>query len=157
MKVSQLLSRESVLVRADVPDASNALGVLVELQEAGGIITNGTAYYNAVCDRETAGGSTAIGEGIALPHACNAGVAAPGVAALSLNEGIDWGAPDGRPVDLIFMVAMPPHAQSEHLLILARLVNLLSDNSLTQALRQAQSRERFIELLARAEAERFAD
>lgn len=157
MKVSQLLSRESVLVRADVPDASNALGVLVELQEAGGIITNGTAYYNAVCDRETAGGSTAIGEGIALPHACNAGVAAPGVAALSLNEGIDWGAPDGKPVDLIFMVAMPPHAQSEHLLILARLVNLLSDNSLTQALRQAQSRERFIELLARAEAERFAD
>lgn len=157
MKVSQLLSRESVLVHADVPDASNALGVLVELQEAGGIITNGTAYYNAVCDRETAGGSTAIGEGIALPHACNAGVAAPGVAALSLNEGIDWGAPDGRTVDLIFMVAMPPHAQSEHLLILARLVNLLSDNNLTQALRQAQSRERFIELLARAEAERFAD
>ena len=33
----------------------------------------------------------------------------------------------------------------------------LSDNNLTQALRQAQSRERFIELLARAEAERFAD
>lgn len=157
MKVSQLLSRESVLVHADVPDASNALGVLVELQEAGGIITNGTAYYNAVCDRETAGGSTAIGEGIALPHACNAGVAAPGVAALGLKEGLDWGAPDGRPVDLIFMVAMPPHAQSEHLLILARLVNLLSDNNLTQALRQAQSRERFIELLARAEAERFAD
>ena len=41
MKVSQLLSRESVLVRADVPDASNALGILVELQEASGIITNG--------------------------------------------------------------------------------------------------------------------
>ena len=49
MKVSQLLSRESVLIHADVPDASNALGILVELQEAGGVITNGTAYYNAVC------------------------------------------------------------------------------------------------------------
>ncbi len=157
MKVSQLLSRESVLVRADVPDASNALGILVELQEASGIITNGTAYYNAVCDRETAGGSTAIGEGIALPHACNAGVAAPGVAALALNEGIDWGAPDGKTVDLIFMLAMPPQAQSDHLLLLARLVNLLSDNNLTQALRQALTRERFIELLARAEAERFAE
>ena len=157
MKVSQLLSRESVLVRADVPDASNALGILVEVQEASGIITNGTADYNAVCDRETAGGSTAIGEGIALPHACNAGVAAPGVAALALNEGIDWGAPDGKPVDLIFMLAMPPQAQSDHLLLLARLVNLLSDNNLTQALRQALTRERFIELLARAEAERFAE
>ena len=138
MKVSQLLSRESVLIHADVPDASNALGILVELQEAGGVITNGTAYYNAVCDRETAGGSTAIGEGIALPHACNAGVAAPGLAALCLRKGVDWGAPDGMPVDLIFMVAMPPHAQSEHLLVLARLVTLLSDRGLTKALRGAR-------------------
>ena len=157
MKVSQLLSRESVLIHADVPDASNALGILVELQEAGGVITNGTAYYNAVCDRETAGGSTAIGEGIALPHACNAGVAAPGLAALCLRKGVDWGAPDGKPVDLIFMVAMPPHAQSEHLLVLARLVTLLSDRGLTKALRGAVSRERCIELLARAEAECFAE
>ena len=55
------------------------------------------------------------------------------------------------------MLAMPPQAQSDHLLLLARLVNLLSDNNLTQALRQALTRERFIELLARAEAERFAE
>lgn len=157
MKVSQLLHRKSVLIHADVPDASNALGILVELQEAGGVITNGTAYYKAVCDREITGGSTAIGEGIALPHASNAGVAAPGLAALCLCQGVDWGAADGEPVDLIFMIAMPPHAQSEHLLIMARLVTLLSDPELTGALRGAVSRERFIELLARAEAERFAE
>ena len=157
MKVSQLLHRKSVLIHADVPDATNALGILVELQEAGGVITNGTAYYNAICDREIAGGSTAIGEGIALPHASNAGVAAPGLAALCLRSGIDWGAADGKPVDLIFMTAMPPNAQSEHLLLLARLVTLLSDPEVTRGLRHAVSRERFIELLARAEAERFVE
>ena len=84
-------------------------------------------------------------------------MAAPGLAALCLRKGVDWGAPDGMPVDLIFMVAMPPHAQSEHLLVLARLVTLLSDRGLTKALRGAVSRERFIELLARAEAECFAE
>ena len=157
MKVSQLLHRKSVLIHADVPDATNALGILVELQEAGGVITNGTAYYNAICDREIAGGSTAIGEGSALPHASNAGVAAPGLAALCLRSGVDWGAADGKPVDLIFMTAMPPNAQSEHLLLLARLVTLLSDPEVTRGLRHAVSRERFIELLARAEAERFAE
>ena len=157
MKVSQLLHRKSVLIHADVPDATNALGILVELQEAGGVITNGTAYYNAICDREIAGGSTAIGEGIALHHASNAGVAAPGLAALCLRSGVDWGAADGKPVDLIFMTAMPPNAQSEHLLLLARLVTLLSDPEVTRGLRHAVSRERFIELLARAEAERFAE
>lgn len=157
MKVSQLLSRQSVLIHADLPDATHALGMLVQLQEAGGVITNGTAYYNAVCDREESGGSTAIGEGIALPHACNAGVAAPGLAALCLRQGVDWGAADGKPVDLIFMIAMPPRDQSQHLLLLARLVTLLSDDRLTRALRGAVSRERFIELLTRAEAERFAN
>ena len=125
MKVSQLLSRESVLIHADVPDASNALGILVELQEAGGVITNGTAYYNAVCDRETAGGSTAIGEGIALPHARNAGVAAPGVAALGLRRGIDWGAPDGSPSRLIFLIAAPEGEDGLHLELLSRLMRLL--------------------------------
>ena len=67
MRVSELIHRESVLLRADITDTSDALGVLVELQEAGGIITNGTAYYNAVCERETSGGSTAIGE-LSLIH-----------------------------------------------------------------------------------------
>ena len=78
-------------------------------------------------------------------------------AALCLRSGVDWGAADGKPVDLIFMTAMPPNAQSEHLLLLARLVTLLSDPEVTRGLRHAVSRERFIELLARAEAERFAE
>lgn len=149
MRVSELIHRESVLLRADITDTSDALGVLVELQEAGGIITNGTAYYNAVCERETSGGSTAIGEGMALPHACNAGVAAPGVAALTLRRGINWGAADGDPVDLIFMIAVPPGAESLHLQILARLVNLLSDAELARMLRVSTSPEDFILRLTR--------
>ncbi|MCI6082852.1 PTS sugar transporter subunit IIA, partial [bacterium] len=112
--------------------------------------------YKAVCERETAGGTTAIGEGIALPHACNAGVAAPGLAALTLRHGLDWGAADGQPVDLIFMIAVPPNRQSEHLMILARLVNLLSEPELVKELRKSGSREDFILRLARAEAARFA-
>ena len=56
-------------------------------QESNGVITNGTAYYKAVCERERAGGTTAIGEGLAIPHACNAGVASLGLAALTLTRG----------------------------------------------------------------------
>ncbi len=156
MRVSDLLNRDSVLLHADISDVGDALGVLVELQESNGVITNGTAYYNAVCERERSGGSTAIGEGIALPHACNAGVAAPGIAALTLRRGIDWGAPDEKPVDLAFMIAVPTNVQSDHLLILARLVNLLSEPKLVRELRACVSREDFIMRLARAEASRFA-
>ena len=105
---------------------------------------------------ERAGGTTAIGEGLAIPHACNAGVASLGLAALTLTRGLDWGAADGKLVDMIFMVAVPPDRQSDHLLILARLVNLLSDHRLTEKLRMADTREAFIRILNQTEAAIFA-
>lgn len=151
MRVSELMDPRGILLYANIDNAADALGILVELQEHLGVITNGTAYYNAVCQRETFGGTTAIGEGIALPHAGNAGVSAPGVAAMTLRRGVDWGAPDGRPVDLLFMIAVPPGQDSLHLQILARLVNLLGRGPLVESLRHASSPQRFLELLQKAE------
>ena len=157
MKVSELMDPKGILLYANINNAADALGILVELQEGIGVITNGTAYYNAVYQRENFGGTTAIGDGIALPHAGNAGVSAPGVSALTLRRGVDWGAPDGRPVDLLFMIAVPQGEESLHLQILARLVNLLSRNTLVDALRHASSPQRFLELLQNAENACFCD
>lgn len=157
MKVSELMDPKGILLYANINNAADALGILVELQEGIGVITNGTAYYNAVYQRENFGGTTAIGDGIALPHAGNAGVSAPGVSALTLRRGVDWGASDGRPVDLLFMIAVPQGEESLHLQILARLVNLLSRNTLVDALRHASSPQRFLELLQKAENACFGD
>ena len=126
MKVSELMNPAGVRLYANIKEAADVLGILVELQEETGAITNGTAYYNAVCQRENFGGTTAIGDGIALPHACNAGVSAPSISALTLRHGVDWGAPDVRAVDLLFMIAVPPGNESLHLQILARLVYINS-------------------------------
>lgn len=157
MKVSELMNPKGILLYANIDNAADALGILVELQEGIGVITNGTAYYNAVCQREAFGGTTAIGDGIALPHAGNAGVSAPGISALTLRHGVDWGAPDGQPVDLLFMIAVPPEEDGLHLQILARLVNLLSRTTLVDALRHTSSPLRFLELLQKAENTCFGD
>jgi len=157
MKVSELMNPKGILLYANIDNAADALGILVELQEGIGVITNGTAYYNAVCQREAFGGTTAIGDGIALPHAGNAGVSAPGISALTLRHGVDWSAPDGQPVDLLFMIAVPPEEDGLHLQILARLVNLLSRTTLVDALRHASSPLRFLELLQKAENTCFGD
>ena len=151
MKVSELMNPKGVLLYAKIDNSADALGILVELQEGIGVITNGNAYYNAVSYRETFGGTTAIGGGIALPHACNAGVSAPGISALLLRRGVDWGAPDGKPVDL------PPGSESLHLQILARLVNLMSRSDLVESLRTASNPHRFVELIAKAENACFAE
>ena len=65
MKVSELMDPKGVLLYAKIDNSADALGILVELQEGIGVITNGNAYYNAVSQRETFGGTTAIGGGIA--------------------------------------------------------------------------------------------
>ena len=142
MKVSELMNPKGVLLYAKIDNSADALGILVELQEGIGVITNGNAYYNAVSYRETFGGTTAIGGGIS---------------ALLLRRGVDWGAPDGEPVDLVFMIAVPPGSESLHLQILARLVNLLSRSDLVESLRTASNPHRFVELIAKAENACFAE
>ena len=84
-------------------------------------------------------------------------VSAPGISALLLRRGVDWGAPDGEPVDLVFMIAVPPGSESLHLQILARLVNLLSRSDLVESLRTASNPHRFVELIAKAENACFAE
>ena len=59
MKVSELMNPAGVRLYANIKEAADVLGILVELQEETGAITNGTAYYNAVCQRENFGGTTA--------------------------------------------------------------------------------------------------
>lgn len=56
MKVSELMNPAGVRLYANIKEAADVLGILVELQEETGAITNGTAYYNAVCQRENFGG-----------------------------------------------------------------------------------------------------
>ena len=51
MKVSELMDPKGVLLYAKIDNSADVLGILVELQEGIGVITNGNAYYNAVGHR----------------------------------------------------------------------------------------------------------
>ena len=129
LRVSRLLNRDSVMLHAEMPSVQTALETLVELQESNGVITNGTAYYKAVCERERAGGTTAIGEGLAIPHACNAGVASLGLAALTLTRGLDWGAADGKLVDMLVCNYVYEHVE-DNTTLTVRYTNVFPQNRL---------------------------
>lgn len=64
LRVSHLLNRDSVMLHAEMPSVQTALETLVELQESNGVITNGTAYYKAVCERERAAAPPPLGKGL---------------------------------------------------------------------------------------------
>lgn len=94
-------------------------------------------------------GSTGVGFGIALPHAQLAGVDRFFGLFLRLARPIDYDAIDGRPVDLVFLLLIPPSAK-EHLQALAAIARCLRDPDIAAALRAAQSAHQAYEALTAA-------
>jgi len=94
--------------------------------------------FEALLERERLG-STAIGSGVALPHARIEGLSQPVGAFLRLHQGIDFAAEDNQPVDLIFALIVPQNENKEYINTLAQLAQRFRDNQLLSSLRQCES------------------
>lgn len=97
-----------------------------------------TAVFDALLSRERLG-STALGEGVAVPHCRLPGSKQTVGVLLQLAEGIDFDAPDGKPVDLLFVLVVPAEATDEHLRMLAHLAGLFNEPVFREGLRGARS------------------
>lgn len=80
--------------------------------------TRADALYRRLLEREQLG-STGIGSGVAIPHCKLEGLARPVLAVGVTRQGIDFGAVDGEPVRLFFVLVSPQEAPAEHLQVLA--------------------------------------
>jgi PTS system nitrogen regulatory IIA component len=96
--------------------------------------------------------STAVGDGIAIPHPRNPGllhVTRPTVTLCFLEKPVDFQALDGRAVDILFTLISP--TLRLHLHLLSRLGFLLKDAGFRDALKRQESREAIFSALTRAE------
>ena len=153
MKITDLLTPQSVHVGAEAKDQADAIDQLVALHVAAGNVTDAEGYKKGVLARE-ADFSTAVGDGIAIPHAKVAAVAKAGLVAMTVPGGVDWNAPDGAPCDLIFMIAAPEGENDVHLEMLAKLSALLMHEDFAAKLRAAKTPEEFLAAIDTAEAVR---
>ncbi|HBH36113.1 MAG TPA: hypothetical protein DDW45_07045 [Gammaproteobacteria bacterium] len=92
-------------------------------------------------------GSTALGYGIALPHARMQGIQAPKAAFIRLAQGIDFDAPDESPVDIIFAMLVPAGANEEYLRLLAALAKMFNNPDIRHQLRSASTQEEIYSIL----------
>lgn len=83
--------------------------------------------------------STAIGCGVAIPHARVDGLRDPVAAYGHSMHGIDWNAPDGLPVEDVFFLATPPGANDVHVQVLASIASAMSRPENRQALHDTAS------------------
>jgi nitrogen PTS system EIIA component len=93
-------------------------------------------------------GSTAIGNGIAIPHGKLPKLEKLFGLFARLDRSIDFEALDGQPVDLIFLLLAPENAGADHLKALARVARLLRDPDTTRLLRDSSDREALYSVLA---------
>lgn len=103
--------------------------------------------HEAVQERERLG-STGVGEGVAIPHARIETLSRPVAGFARLLEPADFEAIDERPADLIFMLLAPTDSGADHLRALARAARVFRQERIRMALRQAQTSETVLAILA---------
>ena len=108
--------------------------------------------YKVILARENLG-TTAIGDGIAIPHArmpVVLHVSSPTVALCFLDESVEFGALDGKPVHTLFTIISP--TIRAHLHLLSRLSYVLRDEAFKKLLIEQGSRSEIIDTVKRIEA-----
>lgn len=156
MKIRDLLAVESIDLNGKVNGKNETLDAMVALMAKSGKINDVEKYRKGVYAREEEG-TTGIGEGIAIPHCKSDAVSKPGLAAMVIKDGVDFGALDGGKVDLIFLIAAPNTEDNVHLDVLSKLSVLLMDENFTHGLRNAKTVEEFLSVIDQAEAEKDAE
>ncbi len=156
MRITELLKPEGIALGVQLDSKESAIDFMVDLHDKSGNISDKAEYRRGIVAREE-GGSTAIGEGIAIPHAKNKAVTRPGLAAMTVPAGVDYDALDGQPSNLFFMIAAPEGGGDVHLEVLSRLSVLLMDEDFRKQLLSANSKEAFLKVIDAKEMEKFGD
>lgn len=150
MHLSELLTER--LISANL----KADGKLALLDELAHLISrthegiNADAVARALLDRERIM-STAVGHGVAIPHAKTSAVTDI-VGCLGLHHGgIDFDADDGSKTHIFFTLLAPEDSTGEHLKVLARISRLCQDSDFRGQLRAADSNQGILEIIRSAE------
>lgn len=155
MRIIDLLKADAIELNTSVNSKADAIDKMISLHEKAGNLKDTAEYKKAILERE-AQGSTAIGEGIAVPHAKSDSVKSAGLSAITVPAGVDYNAPDGKPSDILFMIAAPLDGDL-HLEILSRLMVMLMEPEFCADLRNAKTPDEFLSVIDKKEKEKYPD
>jgi PTS system nitrogen regulatory IIA component len=136
-RILDFLAGMEVMLELDVATRKQALEVIsMRMASANGLKFE--TVFHALWRREQAA-STAIGHGVALPHARVDGIDQPMLLLARTRQPIPFGAPDRKPVSILLAIVVPEHANDDHLQILAFVAERFSSDALRARLQAATS------------------
>ena len=151
MRVVDILTQDLVVSQLQSATQTEVLRELSQQLSASYPHIAPEELLNVLLERERLG-TTAIGEGIAIPHGKLPGLkSVVAVFGRSLT-GIDCASLDGRLTQLFFLLVAPEDSAGIHLKALARVSRLLKDKAFRQRLLQADSQADLFQIIVEEDA-----
>ncbi|MEM7400744.1 MAG: PTS sugar transporter subunit IIA [Pseudomonadota bacterium] len=146
MLIKDFISEQGIVFSPSVSSKKRALEILSETLAYQNDTLNKNKVLDALLAREKLG-STALGNGIAIPHSRMQDLDNIYVAILKLEEGIEYDASDDLPVTFLFSMIVPEDANDEHLELLASIAELLDNEQLRESIQESSNSSKLYQLL----------
>lgn len=156
MKIVDFLSKKAIVADIKSVKKEDVMKELVDaLINAGEVEKrNRTKLIDALLAREALG-STAIGQGVAIPHA-KSGCIEKLIAAFGLSKkGIDFDSLDGEPAYIFFLLLASQDSAGPHLKALARISRLLKDKYFRDSLRASEDEKAIIRIISQEDEKKL--
>jgi len=147
MQLKNLVKSKLVNINLIAGNKDDAINQLALLLEQSGAVTSVNEFTEAVYEREALT-TTAIGFGVAIPHARSSSVIKPGIA-IGRSHGFYWDQETDSPINLVFLLAVPEIIESpKYMGILASIARMLVHEEFRKSLMEAKDIDEFISIIS---------
>jgi PTS system nitrogen regulatory IIA component len=147
MKITDFLNAQSIIADLAGRDKAAVLDELAEKFPAADAALNPERVLSVLAEREKIS-TTAIGEGVAIPHGKLGGVDRVYAVFARSKKGVDFASLDGEPTYLFFALIAPEDGAADHLKALARISRLLKESAFRSRLLRANSSGELFEIIS---------
>jgi len=151
LALSDILKKRFIELALNGKDKEEMLSELADLISKSAKLKNKKSLLNALLEREELG-STAIGNGVAIPHAKIDDIKEPILAFGRAHEGVDFNSLDGEKTYLFFVLISPKEEVGRHLKILARISHIIKDKFTVGLFKKAKDADEILKILSTAES-----
>ena len=156
MKIHNLLTQDMILPAMEAATADEVIKEMVNFLRKKNLISKEKDLCDKLIQREQLG-STAIGEGVAIPHCKLKSVGKPIIMLAISKKGVDFHSLDGKSSRVFFLVVSSPDNPSLNLQILAAIAHLVRKaDSLLKKLMEAKTVGQILDVI-REEEEKLDD
>lgn len=152
MRLTEILKPQNIKVPLAATTKAEAIGELVTLLSDNKELTDPKKVLDAVLERETTR-TTGIGNGLAIPHGKCTGTDHLVMAIGRPGHPVDFQAIDGRPVNLIWLLASPPDKTGPHIHALARISRLMTIDKFRHALAESKTAQEIYDAIVKQESQ----